>query len=254
MIEGGEGEDLLTWSASEIGVRDGWATTEEKSGETSVSLVVEPATGDVKVVCSEEKSGETSVPMIVQPATTDDQIACSEEKKDEVDTARPVHMRSYSREEVNHYDIQPPAPLQHSQWAGPPSGPRWPTPQPRPYMRRPYNSGFVAPSYEVTNLIHSKDPSLRRTVLVTKIPIGMLLSEVLDHLKSDRILVASFAGTAGMKTCPPIESNAAIVEFLDNVDAQMYVDTYEKDKMFEVVLVATPTRPLRRSRVDSGFN
>lgn len=254
MIEGECSEDLLAWSASEIGVRDGWATTEEKSGETVVSLVVEPAIDDVQVVCSEEKIGEMSVPVVIEPATHDDQIAYPEEKKDEVGTARPVHMRSYSREEVNHYDIQPAASLQYSLWAGPPSGPRWPTPQPRPYARRPYNSGYTMPSYEVTNSIHSKDPSLRRTVLVTKIPIGMLLSEVLDHLKSDRILVASFAGTAGMKTSPPVESNAAIVEFLDSEDAQMYVDTYAKDKMFEVMLVATPTRPLRRSRVDPGFN
>lgn len=220
--------DLLSWNASEEGVRDGWASMDEKSGQKGIPVVVEPAVDNI-------------------------QVERSDEKKDEVGTAHSIHMRSYSREEVKHYDVQPTAPLQHSQWALPPPGPRWPLPQPRQYMRRPYNAGYISPSYEVTNSIHSKDPGLRRTVLVTKIPVGMLLSEVLDLLKSDRILEASFAGTAGMKTSPPIESNAAIVEFLDNEDAQMFVDFYAKHHIFELMLVETPTRPLRRARVDSGY-
>jgi hypothetical protein len=100
----------------------------------------------------------------------------------------------------------------------------------------------------------SRDVGLRRTVLVSNIRIGMILADVFAELVSDRILEAKFAGTAGMKTIPPIMTNAAIVEFLDNEDAQAYVDEYCKHEVFEVRLIASPTRPLRRSRVDSGYN
>ena len=117
----------------------------------------------------------------------------------------------------------------------------------------PYASSTYQ-SYEVTHFPASKDIGLRRTVLVSNIPIGMTLADVFSQLQSDRILEAKFAGTAGMKTLPPIMTNAAIVEFLDNEDAQMYADVYAKHGVFEVRLVGSPTRPLRRARVDSGYN
>ena len=82
----------------------------------------------------------------------------------------------------------------------------------------------------------------------------MTLTDLFSELPSDRILEAKFAGTAGMKTLPPIMMNMAIVEFLDNEDAQMYVDVYAKHAVFDLKLIATPTRPLRRARVDSGYN
>jgi hypothetical protein len=109
-------------------------------------------------------------------------------------------------------------------------------------------------SYGVTHYPASKDVGLRRSVLISNIPIGMAVADVLLQLESDRIVEAKFAGTAGMKTLPPIMTNMAIVDFLDNEDAQMYVDVYAKHAMFDLKLIATPTRPLRRSRVDSGYN
>jgi hypothetical protein len=257
MIRGDEGEDLLSWASSEKGVRDGWAAMEEKTGDADVVAVLKPAVNGVQVKTSGEKKGSE----IQEPAVNGVQVETSDEKKDteiapEVGTARSVHIRSYSRENVKSYDIQPAAaPLQHSQWSLP--GNRWPAQRPRPYARQPYQpyqAHAEIPNYNVTHSFYSTDPSLRRTVLVTNIPVGMVLSDVLDeHLKSDRILAAKFAGTAGMKTTPPIESNAAIIEFLDNGDAQMYVDVYAGHKVFGLMIVATPTRPLRRARVDSGY-
>jgi hypothetical protein len=183
----------------------------------------------------------------------------------ETGTAQPVHMHSYSMDEVKQYDIstvvQPvDSPLQHSKWSSPQpisSSPqpisRWPKPSPRPPTRQPH-AGTPYLSYEVTHFPASKDPSLRRTVLVSNIPIGMTLTDLFSELPSDRILEAKFAGTAGMKTLPPIMMNMAIVEFLDNEDAQMYVDEYAKHEVFDVKVIASPTRPLRRARVDSGYN
>lgn len=185
----------------------------------------------------------------------------------ETGTAQPVHMHSYSMDEVKQYDIPTPVqavdsplPLQNSKWASPqpvslspqPVS-RWPKPEPRPPMRQPY-AGPTYLSYEVTHFPASKDPGLRRTVLVSNIPIGMTLADVFSELVSDRILESKFAGTAGMKTLPPIMTNMAIVEFLDNEDAQTYVDVYAKHAVFDVKLIASSTRPLRRARVDSGYN
>jgi hypothetical protein len=241
MIQGGDSEDLLEWEDSERGVRDGWAAMEEK-------------TGDADVAAMEEKPGDTNVAEVQISAVDVAQVEPLVERKNaeivpEIGTARSIHIRSYSRENVKSYDIQPAAaPLLNSQWGLPAN--RWPAQRPRPYARQPY----VEIPYNVTHSFSSTDPSLRRTVLVTNIPVGMALSNVLDdHLKSDRILAAKFAGTAGMKTTPAIESNAAIIEFLDNGDAQMYVDMYAGHKVFGLMIVATPTRPLRRARVDSGY-
>lgn len=116
------------------------------------------------------------------------------------------------------------------------------------------NAGNSYLLYEVTHFPASKDIGLRRTVLVSNIPIGMTLAEIFSELESDRVLNAKFAGTAGMKTLPPIMTNAAIVEFLDNEDAQAYVDVYSKHAVFDLKLIPSPTRPLRRARVDSGYN
>jgi hypothetical protein len=257
MIRGDDGEDLLSWASSEKGVRDGWVAMEEKTADADVAGVQDPAVTEVQV----ETSGEKKDSEVQISAVDVAQVETLVEKKNaeiapEVGTARSVHIRSYSREDVKSYDIQPAAaPLQHSQWGLP--GNRWPAQRPRPYARQPYQpyqSYAEIPNYNVTHSFHSSDPSLRRTVLVTNIPIGMALSDVLDeHLKSDRILAAKFAGTAGMKSTPPIETNAAIIEFLDNGDAQMFVNIYAGHKVFGLMIVATPTRPLRRARVDSGY-
>lgn len=220
-------------SETEQGIRDGWAAIPVKrSNETVVeNKEPKPFPNGFKVAITQPDGGTGPAP---QDAV-------------ETGTARSIHIRSCSMEDVKQYDIPP---LSASQWANPPTGPRWPNPEPRPYARRQI---FPAPSYEVTHMLYSQNPQSRRTVLIENIPVGMTVAEVLNDLKSDRIIDARFAGTAGMKTVPPISTNAAYVEFLDYEDAKMFVDVYEKHKMFRVKLIDTPTRPLRRSGPEPGY-
>lgn len=274
-------------SVSKKGVRDGWAKIQRKIDEKCIAATKEPVIRRVRFL-DHEHNRLAGVACFIQDLTDPVEYNeywieyankhpdhTAEEWKQyyeyqirpsrfETGTAQPVHMHSYSKDDVKQYNIptavqpvQVPVdspPLQHSKWSSaqqPIS--RWPAPQPRSPMRSPY-AGTSYLSYEVTHFPASKDIGLRRTVLVSKIPIGMTLADVFAELVSDRILEAKFAGTAGMKTLPPIMTNAAIVEFLDNEDAQAYVEAYAKHGVFEVRLIASPTRPLRRARVDSGYN
>jgi hypothetical protein len=277
-----EGE--ISCSVSEEGVRDGWAHIQRKIDEKRVDTPKEPVIKRVRFL-DHEHNRLAGVACFIQdlkdPEEYDEywidyankhQDHTAEEWKEyyesqirpsrfETGTAQPVHMHSYSKDDVKQYDIPTTvqsvpvdSPLQHSKWSSaqqPIS--RWPAPQPREHVRSPY-AGNSYLSYEVTHFPASRDVGLRRTVLVSNIPIGMALVDVFAELVSDRILEAKFAGTAGMKTLPPIMTNAAIVEFLDNEDAQAYVDDYSKHEVFDVRLIASPTRPLRRARVDSGYN
>jgi hypothetical protein len=274
-------------SVSEKGVRDGWANIQRKIDEKSMNAPKEPPIKRVRFL-DHEHNRLAGVACFIQdlndPIEYDEYWTdyannhpdhTAEEWKQyyesqvrpsrfETGTAQPVHMHSYSKDDVKQYDIpiaiqpvQVPVdspPLQQSKWTSPqqPTS-RWPAPQPRSPMRSTY-AGTSYLSYEVTHFPASKDFGLRRTVLVSNVPIGMTLADVFAELVSDRILEAKFAGTAGMKTIPPIMTNAAVVEFLDNEDAQAYVEEYCKHEVFEVRLIASPTRPLRRGRVDSGYN
>jgi hypothetical protein len=271
-------------SVSEKGVRDGWANIKCKIDAKRVDIPKEPPIKRVRFLDHEHNRLAGSACFIndlTDPVeyegywidyATKHQDHTAEEWKHyyesqirpsrfETGTAQPVHMHLYSKDDVKQYDIPMPvqpvpvdSPLQHSKWSSPQQPiSRWPAPQPREHIRSPY-AGNSYLSYEVMHLPASRDVGLRRTVLVSNIRIGMILADVFAELVSDRILEAKFAGTAGMKTIPPIMTNAAIVEFLDNEDAQAYVDEYCKHEVFEVRLIASPTRPLRRSRVDSGYN
>lgn len=223
--------------ASEKALQDGWTATPEKKAHASIidAEATRPLVNGLKLA-------------VTQPDNRADS-AIARQGAVETGTARSVHIRSCSMDDVKQYNVQP---LAASQWATPSPGPghRWPDPEPRPYARRPM---FAAPSYEVTHSFDSQDIRLRRTVLIENIPIGMTFAEVLNDLKSDRIIDARFAGTAGMKTRPPIWSNMAYVEFLDHDDAQNFLDVYSKHQMFRLKLIQTPTRPLRRSGPEAGF-
>lgn len=227
-------------SQSGEGVRDGWtAIPAKKVNESMVrnkeaeSLPNGTANGHN---VGNTRPGHLAVPVIPPQEAV------------ETGTARSIHIRSCSIDDVKQYDIPP---LSASQWANPPTGPRWPNPEPRPYARRP---PLFTPSYDVTHMLYSRDPRLRRAVLIENIPVGMTIADILNDLKSDRIIDARSAGTAGMKTVPPIMTNTAYVEFLDHEDAKMFLDVYEKHKMFRLRLVETPTRPLRRSRPEMGVH
>lgn len=273
-------QDEASCSVSEEGVRDGWSHVKRKTDEKGVNRFDKPAPRRVHFLSHEHNRLAGAACFIEELKDPDSyaeywvEYACqhrdhtAEEWRAYYEarirpsrcgtgTAHPVHMRSYSMDDVKEYDILTPVqpaqpPLQNSQWASPQPVARWPAPEPRLNSRLPCaGSSYI--SWEVTHFPASKDPGLRRTVLVSNIPIGMTLTDVFSQLESDRIVEAKFAGTAGMKTLPPIESNMAIVEFLDNEDAQTYVDVYSKHAVFDLVLIGTPTRPLRRARVDSGY-
>lgn len=278
-------QDEDTRSVSEKGVRDGWANIQRKIDVNCANAPKEPVIKRVRFLDHEHNRLAGVACFIKDLEDTDeyDEYWCDYANKHEghtaeewreyyecqirparfeTGTAQSVHMHSYSVDEVKQYDIPAPvhqpvdSPLQHSKWASPQPVSRWPASQPRPYMNTPY-AGQVHlsyASYEVTHFPASKDIGLRRTVLVSNIPIGMTLVDLFSELESDRVLVAKFAGTAGMNTLPPIMTNAAVVEFLDNEDAQAFVDTYAKHAVFDLKLIASPTRPLRRARVDSGYN
>jgi len=277
-------QEKVSCSVSEEGVHDGWAKIQRKIHENSENVSKEPAVRRVRILFHEHNRLAGAACFIKDLEDPDQyakywvNYACQHQEhtaeewrsyyeahirpnRCETGTAQSVQMRSYSMDEVKQCDIPPAvqptaspvSPLQHSKWAVPQPVAQWPTPQPRPHVRSPY-AGSSYQSYEVTHYPASKDVGLRRTVLVSNIPIGMTVADVLSQLESDRIVEAKFAGTAGMKTLPPIMSNMAIVEFLDNEDAQMYVDVYSRHAVFDLKLIATPTRPLRRSRVDSGYN
>jgi hypothetical protein len=214
---------------------------------------------------------ETGFTAIIKAAANrecaDETIITSKAPEIEIETgdARPIHLDPYHMTGGKQYSIQPQASPQRSQWSGPPPsthGPnphsetRWPNPRARPYTST-YNRPYMSrnPSLPIFNSFCSPDPTLRRTVLVTNLPIGLTAAGLLkNHLSSDRVLEAKFAGTAGMKTIPPIEKNAAILEFFDNEDAENFVGMYARHEAFGVMLVPTATRPLRRARVDSMFN
>lgn len=268
-------------SVSEKGVRNGWSNIQRKIDEKCADAPKEPAIKRVRFLDHEHKrlaGFACYIEEIKDPHEyAEHWISYANEHHDhtaeewreyyesqirpvrfETGTAQSVHMHSYSMDQVRQYDIptavQPvDSPQQRSQWASPKPVSRWPAPQPRPHMNSP-NAGNSYLLYEVTHFPASKDIGLRRTVLVSNIPIGMTLAEIFSELESDRVLNAKFAGTAGMKTLPPIMTNAAIVEFLDNEDAQAYVDVYSKHAVFDLKLIPSPTRPLRRARVDSGYN
>lgn len=226
-------------SESEKGVRDRWAAIPAKNANESraQNKEAEPLPNGLT---NGHKGGDSQPDHLAVPVVPPQEIV-------ETGTARSIHIRSCSIDDVKQYDIPP---LSASQWTNPPRDPRWPNPEPRPFARRP---PFSTPSYEVTHMLYSRDPCLRRAVLIANIPVGMTIAEVLNDLKSDRIIDARFAGTAGMKTSPPIWTNMAYVEFLDHEDARMFMDLYEKHKMFRLSLVGTPTRPLRRSGPEQGF-
>ena len=213
-------ETSCSVSVSEEGVRDGWANLQRKIDEKNcVDAPKEPVIKRVRFLDHEhtrlagfacyieeiEDPHEYAEHWIDYANKHQDHTA--EEWRQyyesqirpcrfETGTAQPVHMHSYSKDDVKQYEIptavQPAPvpvdslPLHHSKWTStqqPIS--RWPAPQPRSPMRSPYAATTYL-SYEVTHFPASKDIGLRRTVLVSNIPIGMTLADVFVELSSDR--------------------------------------------------------------------
>lgn len=113
---------------------------------------------------------------------------------------------------------------------------------------------------EVKNFLFSQvDPTDTRTVLISNIPPNIILAEVLDKVRGGKILSAVFLSSAGMKTTPPIETNAVMVTFLHSERAKEYVEVCSKHWIFfwstewdapckaTVSLIQTPSQCLHAS-------
>lgn len=97
---------------------------------------------------------------------------------------------------------------------------------------------------------------LLRTVLISEVPVGTKLVEVLDQVRGGKLVSAKFLDTAGMKTQPPVATNTVVVEFLGSKQAQHFVERCQKNPLIlglthgetqakaEVKLVRTQTWPL----------
>lgn len=120
----------------------------------------------------------------------------------------------------------------------------------------PYYFGPPRAVSDILFNITSTDSTLFRTVLISNIPITATLSEILSRVRGGKIVSANFLETAGMKTNPPTETNAAIIVFLGAQRAKAYVDFCKDNPIFfsctnrtaqvkaKVELVRTPSRPL----------
>ncbi|QIW96783.1 hypothetical protein AMS68_002301 [Peltaster fructicola] len=69
-------------------------------------------------------------------------------------------------------------------------------------------------------------PQVRRTVLVSGIPREADLASVLDQIKSDSIVSATYCKTSGMRTRPPLNTNTVILAFSNAEEASAVISTY----------------------------
>ncbi|KAI5358528.1 hypothetical protein Slin15195_G109760 [Septoria linicola] len=85
-----------------------------------------------------------------------------------------------------------------------------------------------------------------RTVLISDIPIGTSLAEVLDHVRGGNVFSAICLDTAGMRTTPPLTTNCALVTFVDGRQARKSVKSHSTSRSypFTVKLLETVSRPI----------
>lgn len=180
----------------------------------------------------------------------------------ELRTARPVHIRSYSKEEVTQRDIPsrgssgnlsaPTESLSAQAQRSIPAQMKTSLEQSMHAFDR-FNDarwqGMVSYSG------NSPSPELRRTVCISNIAVGTTLIEVLDRVSGGRIIYSKYIDTAKMKTTPPMQGNTVLVEFFGSHNAQRYRDLCSKtpisfpladgtQQKAVVSLIATPTRPI----------
>ncbi|KAF2480755.1 hypothetical protein BDY17DRAFT_199852 [Neohortaea acidophila] len=69
-----------------------------------------------------------------------------------------------------------------------------------------------------------KDENLFRTMLISNIPANITLTDILSAVRGGKIVSTRFFETVGMRTNPPIQTNAATIEFLGSNAAKACVD------------------------------
>ena len=117
----------------------------------------------------------------------------------------------------------------------------WPKPAPRRHQQAPlgprfhasasqkdpqtWNALFFSIQQKSANVfaLGSNEKSLR-TVIITGVPVGTKLVDILDKVRGGKIVGANPVDTAGMKTTPPITTNTILVEFLGSKQAKAFVE------------------------------
>ncbi|KAK3677796.1 hypothetical protein LTR78_002646 [Recurvomyces mirabilis] len=107
-------------------------------------------------------------------------------------------------------------------------------------------------------LLHSNfshNPSTMRTAVISNIPPGASLADVLDMVRGGKIISAEYLPLSQMRTKPMMAMNAAVVTFLYADVAHAYAEFCRKNKVFlevkdgsepsriKVMHIKTPIRP-----------
>lgn len=122
-----------------------------------------------------------------------------------------------------------------------------------PGAKGPYRPPHQDPSYiaypmEVEELFATPaegDRSPYRTVLISNIPAGTMLIDVLDSIKGGKIYSAVLLDTAGMRTTPPIDTNSALITFVFGRHARLAAESWSNPKFNTTAqLLRTISRPI----------
>lgn len=238
----------------------------ESTDSRTLDVVAEDSRpGADEIVQDNEVEGSEGVQAPTKPSTTgptttmDPENVTSQPSIIEEGTARPIHIRSYSKEEVKRQEIS----RHDSKASVSPAAPQIPV-QPKNQlsdsMHAPKDPAVPRPKAPlpwqqfVSRNGGSPDPTLRRTILITNIPTSTALTTVLDNIQGGRLLRIRYVDTARMQTRPPIETNTVLIEFIANIDARRFCASYTKDPMTllsggkthtaNVTLIPTASKPI----------
>jgi hypothetical protein len=120
---------------------------------------------------------------------------------------------------------------------------------------RPRFSPFPTQTSQISYSFGNKVPSPFRTMLVSNMAAGVTLARVVSAIRGGRIVKATFLETKGMKTMPPMTTNAVTIEFLDASAASAALDHWTEEhaalqgcqsgvQPLTASILRTPTRPL----------
>ena len=136
-----------------------------------------------------------------------------------------------------------------------------------PHRRSPLLSHYPLEASDIIHNIHSTDLSSRHTVLISNIPVGITLAQILSKVRGGKIVSATFLETCTMKTLPAMEGNAAMIIFLGAQEAQKYMRFCAENELSffsscgsasatpaQASLIPTPTYLLSRELLDKLHN
>ncbi|KAK3718359.1 hypothetical protein LTR37_005172 [Vermiconidia calcicola] len=101
-----------------------------------------------------------------------------------------------------------------------------------PVRRSPHFSQFPTEASEILHDIDNEDESRFHTVIISDIPTTVSLSDIVAKVRGGKMLSAKFIATAGMKTIPPLDTNATLIVFLSAQRAKAYADFCQQEGIF----------------------